>query len=649
MKLFYRVVVLFSILFGCFSLALASPACPGFFELKQPSGFDFRAKYAHGSDEHHHSIQTEDGYGIYKDKKDGWKYFLQQEENNSKKWGVKKDKNGIRPVVGEVNPLELGIPKGLKPKTKTPSRFPKYSAAMTKKISGDMKVVVIGVYFNDQSYTYSAEEVRDVVLGDGNSVRNYFQNVSYGKIDVVPAEETSGVANDGFVGWIHLDMDYPEGNFSYEEAEQALQQSREFINLADFDKNGDSILEADELAVVIIVAGQEEGFGYSGNSTWAYHSGAILNENGVKVNGYVAVGEIHGDHLLTIGTIAHEFGHLGLDLPDLYDTYSTGEDDWWGGLGYFCLMASGTWGKKGDEEYGESPVHLSAWCKEQLGWGNLAVVNEEKNISLNRENSDDFNIVRINTQKQEEYFLVELRRDEGFGVDGNEIDGGAVIYHVNTKKTFPWTSWGDNSVNDDPNDKGVDVEEAASSETEPSLDEEIGIYESMFYKKGYAFTNETDPSSKLNNGESTFVSITNISEVSDIMTVDIDAPTYAIPTPSPIPTPVQEKEMILEVSINEVKVADNDIVVISKGDWVRVAVSIFGWYDEELMEDLQADKITCQIKNARGKTKYYKEQENSSGSSFAFKAKRRGQFDVEVVAYKTGYETASFQASFKVE
>ena len=70
MKLFYGVVALFSVLF-CFSSlsASASPACPRLFELKQPSGFDFRAKYAPGSDEHYHSIQTEDGYGIYKDKK----------------------------------------------------------------------------------------------------------------------------------------------------------------------------------------------------------------------------------------------------------------------------------------------------------------------------------------------------------------------------------------------------------------------------------------------------------------------------------------------------------------------------------------------------------------------------------------------------
>ena len=145
----------------------------------------------------------------YIKKKEGWKYFLQQ-ESLGKKMGRKKDKDGICPVVGEVNPLELGDFKGVKTKNRASFSYFQTFFGNNKKVSGDMKVAVIGVYFNDQSYTYQGEEVQDVVFGTNNGVRNYFKNVSYGKIDIVPAEETSGVANDGFVGWIHLDMDHPE-------------------------------------------------------------------------------------------------------------------------------------------------------------------------------------------------------------------------------------------------------------------------------------------------------------------------------------------------------------------------------------------------------------------------------------------------------
>ena len=150
-------------------------------------------------------------------------------------------------------------------------------------------------------------------------------------------------------------MDHPGENFGYKEVEQALQQSREFINLASFDKNGDSILEADELTIIFIVAGYDESFGASDKSIWSRIASFGIDYDGVKSVDCIVSGEIQSDHLLTIGVIAHEFGHLGLDLPDLYDFYSTGEDDWWGGLGDFCLMADGTWGKKGDEEYGTSP------------------------------------------------------------------------------------------------------------------------------------------------------------------------------------------------------------------------------------------------------------------------------------------------------
>lgn len=111
---------------------------------------------------------------------------------------------------------------------------------------------------------------------------------------------------------------------------------------------------------------------------------------------------------------------------------------------------------------------------------------------------------------------------------------------------------------------------------------------------------------------------------------------------------VFHKEMILSVTINEIKATD-DIIVVSKGDWVRVEASVFGWYDEELMESLRADKITCQVKRQNGKVKYSEEKQNSYEGNFAFKPKKKGQFEVEVVAYKDGYQTASFQAKLKVE
>ena len=127
-----------------------------------------------------------------------------------------------------------------------------------------------------------------------------------------------------------------------------------------------------------------------------------------------------------------------------------------------------------------------------------------------------------------------------------------------------------------PTTKGLTLKKPPATRLEPSLDEAIGIYNSMFFQKGYDFTDETDPNPKLNNGESTSVVITDISEVSDIMTAVVYSIVYPTPTPSssPTPTPVPDKEMILEVEINEVDATNNDIVV-SKGDWVLGAGKYF--------------------------------------------------------------------------
>lgn len=58
-----------------------------------------------------------------------------------------------------------------------------------------------------------------------------------------------------------------------------------------------------------------------------------------------------------ISVITHEFGHM-LGLPDLYARPEVPGQE---GAGIWCTMAQG----HGDEG---KPFHLSAWCKEQLGW-----------------------------------------------------------------------------------------------------------------------------------------------------------------------------------------------------------------------------------------------------------------------------------------
>jgi M6 family metalloprotease-like protein len=66
---------------------------------------------------------------------------------------------------------------------------------------------------------------------------------------------------------------------------------------------------------------------------------------------------------IEIGVFCHEFGHA-FGLPDLYDTNGGSA-----GLGHWCLMASGNWNSP------DSPAHMSAWSKAQLGWVDVVDVD----------------------------------------------------------------------------------------------------------------------------------------------------------------------------------------------------------------------------------------------------------------------------------
>ena len=65
-----------------------------------------------------------------------------------------------------------------------------------------------------------------------------------------------------------------------------------------------------------------------------------------------------------LGVFAHEFGH-DLGLPDHYDTNSGSNS-----ISYWNIMASGSWLGDGGEDIGNTPGHMNAWDKLQLGWLN---------------------------------------------------------------------------------------------------------------------------------------------------------------------------------------------------------------------------------------------------------------------------------------
>ena len=70
-----------------------------------------------------------------------------------------------------------------------------------------------------------------------------------------------------------------------------------------------------------------------------------------------------GDYSQTVGSMAHEFGHV-FGLPDLYDVEYTGPEDDSAGIGKWGLMGWGAEGWNGDD----GPNPFCASSLKQLGW-----------------------------------------------------------------------------------------------------------------------------------------------------------------------------------------------------------------------------------------------------------------------------------------
>ncbi len=111
----------------------------------------------------------------------------------------------------------------------------------------------------------------------------------------------------------------------------------------------------------------------------------------------------------SISVIAHEFGHM-LGWPDLYARPESPGSE---GLGVWCTMSVGH-GRDG------KPLHVSAWCKEQLGWLKPTVVDptvKQKLVLAPIEGSTKECFKILIRPDGSEYLLLENRASRGFDRD----------------------------------------------------------------------------------------------------------------------------------------------------------------------------------------------------------------------------------------
>jgi len=365
------------------SLRQGVPAYPGLVNRRLPDGRIIQVRQ-HG-DEAYHWMETADGYTVEFDKATGnFEYLVVDAQGRFQPTGR---------MVGRDDPAAVGILRGahesqtvILEKRRVMERIKRAAGgAITKAAlptSGNVPLLVILANYSD---TTTATLPSDFdLLFNGNatttppvtsSVRIYYDEVSYGKVNIQAT----------IVGWVTVPS--PRAAYGADQGPVIDVNPRQLIrdaineayrlgvNFAPFDTNGDGILEL----VVVIHAGtgQEESgdpddiWSHSWNLLFPYPVDSVSTTPGTLglfAMDYVTMPEVDmAGNIATIGVFCHELGHA-FGLPDLYDYGYDSE-----GVGDWCLMAGGSW--NGLQRPGDSPAHLSAWCKHFLKWLNLTTAN----------------------------------------------------------------------------------------------------------------------------------------------------------------------------------------------------------------------------------------------------------------------------------
>jgi immune inhibitor A len=293
------------------------------------------------------------------------------------------------------------------------------------------QAIVILVDFSDNvanQTTYPPSHYTDLLFSVGTyptgSMRDYYLENSYGNFTVtgevtnwLRMPQTYAYYVDGQRG---IYGDYP--NNCQKMVEDAVVAADPYVDFSQYDNDGpDGIPDSgddDGYVDALFVVHAGRGYEQTGNSN-DIHSHAWSTYYDVSVDGVKASSYSTEPEDGKIGVFCHEFGHV-LGCPDLYDY---GYDS--RGVGYWSLMASGSWGNGGI-----TPVHIDAWNKALLGFLTPVVPTGSLFDVLVPQVEDNAVAYKIWTggSAGAEFFMLEHRRQTMF--DSYAPSSGILIYHV---------------------------------------------------------------------------------------------------------------------------------------------------------------------------------------------------------------------------
>ena len=471
--------------------AEAMPALSTLQPVKQPDGSEIQLRARGGEDsirwstaEGHPVAQGEDGY---------W-YFVQPssaQSNAPELSDIRVSKN--KSPGFETTTSEAGGEPG-------PSR--PFDLGRLRTEAEDPNVVLILVEFEDvsgryrdvESWSNRIEKTGGLSNGTKQTIKDYYQKATFGKVNFKAASETHDVADDGVIGWLQLPGDHPV-NFpldggsgmtqqSVQIARAAIAAADDYIDFGAYDQPAnpsqpcqgpdnvpDGAISGNELSVIIVVAGYAQettlrpgGVNPGVPGVWShvlrtsviFTSDANCIGNEVAIVEYAEIGEVQGwadpeypfsdsfERQATLGVFVHELGHLTFGLPDLYNPNDTlnGLD----GIGPFGVMSGGAWGMNVDADThpGETPVLPSAWTLHRMNWADTAYFGAILPTGHTGLHGGEPRVVKVRASigrpspicSEQEYFLVQYRKNMGYDAGlsfflGSDFDEGANIFHIN--------------------------------------------------------------------------------------------------------------------------------------------------------------------------------------------------------------------------
>ena len=363
--------------------------------------------------------------------------------------------------------------------------------------TGNITVAFIMSGFEDQDFQsdHDQDYFEDIAFASSDSMWDYFDEVSEGALNI-EGEVFGPYTLDGDAA------DYSSGTDFV----------RDSVEIAD-----DDIYYPDFDAVVAIHSGPGGESTGDSDDIWSAHWPSITintddeDENGddYQIRRITQVPEYQqsGGERNPLGVWCHEFGHE-LGLPDFYDTDGSSE-----GAGNWAVMAAGSWGNNG-----ETPVYFSAYSRYWLGWEEPELIIDDVNNLVIEPVSEGGMAYKLpipgNWSNSKQYFLIENRQQTNY--DTYLPGEGLLIWHIDEE--IMDSKWSSNTVNNDEDHKGMDLEEADGDD---DLDNKANRGDSGDPYTSGSFSKDTYPSSLAYNGSESGWKIENIEVDGDNIIVDI--------------------------------------------------------------------------------------------------------------------------------